>query len=176
MNETALLVLPDGGLLAMLRGNDADAAIWCARSDDGGYRWSSPSPVTGPRQHGADAILLASGDILLTYGNRNPPYRVEGRISRDGGRTWVDDIVTFSGHLYGYTVTAPRTTDLGYPSSVLSRVNGTGRGVTMYYYNPSLGGATHRDRQVDEARYRATDYRAIAVTWNEEELIRAIAR
>lgn len=138
-----------------------------------GQTWSDPKALTEARQQPADLVLLSNGDILLTYGNRTPPYRVEGRISKDGGRTWRDLLLTFSGHLYGYNVTAPRRTDLGYPSTVVHPTSR--RGVTMYYYNPSL---PHAGDWWDEDRgvfYRASDYRAVVVTWSEAELIGAIA-
>jgi hypothetical protein len=171
-DETALLVLPDGDVLAVLRGSDTEQALWSARSADGGRSWSEPARITGARQHPADLLLLGNGDVLLTYGNRNPPYRIEGRISRDGGRTWLDPLLTFSGHLYGYGVAAPRPTDLGYPSSDLWQ----GRGVTMYYYNPALNRAASWRQRAGEARYLARDYLAVAVGWDEEELIAAVAR
>ena len=69
-----------------------------------GRSWSDPEQITQAHQHPADLVRLSNGDILLTYGNRNPPYRIEGRISRDGGRSWLDCLLTFSGHLYGYAV------------------------------------------------------------------------
>jgi hypothetical protein len=86
-------------------------------------------------QHPADLVALRDGTLLLTYGNRNPPYWVEGRVSRDGGQTWLPVLLTLSGHRYGYNVTEPRPTDLGYPTSV---VLPDGQGVTLYYYTPSL--------------------------------------
>ena len=163
MGETALLALPDGDVLAVMRESPDQQALYTTRSSDGGFTWSEPVQITNARQHPGDLILLANGDILLAYGNRNPPYRIEGRISRDGGRSWLDCLLTFSGHLYGYTVNAPRTTDLGYPSSV---VRG-GQGITMYYYTPSIarkGWTTHL----------AQDYYAVAVTWDEAELVAAV--
>ena len=154
-----------------------EQALYSTRSQDGGYTWSDPVGITGSRQHPADLILLANGDVLLTYGNRNPPYRIEGRISRDGGQSWLAPLLTFSGHLYGYNVDAPRPTDLGYPSSaVVRRGSEPGQGVTMYYYNPSLNKDATWQKREREARYLAQNYYAIAVTWSEEELIRAVDR
>ena len=124
-DETGLLALPAGELLAFMRGNKPGDFLALTRSTDGGYTWSEPVPVTGTRQHPADLTLLSDGSILLSYGNRNPPYRIEGRVSRDGGQTWLDVVLAFSGPLYGYNVTAPRPNDLGYPSSVILRQGGT---------------------------------------------------
>lgn len=169
-NETALIVLPTGEVVAVLRGIPPDQALHCSRSSDGGYTWSAPVAVTGPRQHPADLVQLSNGAILLTYGNRTAPYRIEGRVSRDGGRTWLPPLLTFSGQLYGYHLDGERPTDLGYPSSVVQH----GRGVTLYYYNPSVNQPwQHQDRTV-ETRYLARDYYAIAVTWAEAELIAAL--
>ena len=36
--------------------------------------------------------MLPDGGILLAYGNRNPPYRIEGLVSRDGGHIWSDEL------------------------------------------------------------------------------------
>lgn len=175
-NETALLVLPTGELLAVVRSDaTTEQALYSTRSQDGGATWSEPVQITAARQHPADLLLLANGDVLLTYGNRNPPYRIEGRISRDGGRSWLDSLLTFSGHLYGYNVEAPRPTDLGYPSSAIIRQGaGPGQGVTMYYYNPSLNRTPSWAQREGEARYLAQSYCAIAVTWREQELIAAV--
>ena len=169
-NETALIALPEGDLLAVQR-DDTAQALHSTRSQDGGRTWSPPTQITQARQHPADMVRLSNGDILLTYGNRNPPHRIEGRISRDRGHSWLDCLLTFSGHLYGYTVEESRRTDLGYPSSVL---RGGGQGFTMYYYNPSMHPAIDAHQRVGNPLYQHIDYCAIAVTWQEEELIAAV--
>ena len=170
-NETALIVLPEGDLLAVQR-DDTAQALHSTRSQDGGLTWSPTTQITQARQHPADLLRLSNGDILLTYGNRNPPYRIEGRISRDGGRSWLDCLLTFSGHLYGYTVEESRRTDLGYPSSVVR--DGSGQGITMYYYNPSMRLATDGWQRAGNPLYQHENYYAIGVTWQEEELIAAV--
>lgn len=170
-NETALIVLSGGDLLAVQR-DDTAQALHSTRSQDGGRTWSPTTQITRARQHPADMVRLSNGDILLTYGNRNPPHRIEGRISRDSGRSWLDCLLTFSGHLYGYTVEESRRTDLGYPSSV---VLSNGRGVTMYYYNPSMRRAADVRQRAGNPLYRHEDYQAVAVTWQEDELIAAVS-
>jgi len=173
-NETALIALPDGEVMAVMRGIAPSQALHSTRSTDGGHTWSPPIQVTDSRQHPADLVQLANGYILMTYGNRTAPYRIEGKISRDGGRTWLAPLLTFSGPLYGYHLPPDRPTDLGYPSSVVRRRAGHGQGVTVYYYNPSVRKPwQHQDRQ-NETRYLARDYYAIAVTWDEQELIAAV--
>ena len=169
-NETALIALSEGDLLAVQR-DDTAQALHSTRSHDGGRTWSPPTQITQARQHPADMVRLSNGDILLTYGNRNPPYRIEGRISRDRGRSWLDCLLTFSAHLYGYTVEESRRTDLGYPSSVLCPGS---QGVTMYYYIPSMRLAADAHQRAHNALYQHEDYCAVAVTWQEDELIAAV--
>ncbi len=179
-NETALTVLPDGDVVAVMRGIPPDQALHSSRSADGGRTWSPPVQVTGPRQHPADLVQLVNGDILMTYGNRAAPYRIEGKVSRDGGRTWLPLLLTFSGQLYGYHLTPAdspgRPTDLGYPSSVVRRTAGSGQGVTIYYYNPSVRKPWQHENRSVETRYLGRDYYAIAVTWDEAELMAAVDR
>lgn len=172
MNETGLLALPDGDVLAVTRSFGTEQALYTTRSADGGRTWSTPVRLTQARQHPADLIQLSDGSLLLTYGNRTPPYRVEGRISRDGGRSWLDTVLVLSGPLYGYDLAASRTTDLGYPSSVVHQ----GRGVTMYYYHPAVRQAWRADSQAKTRFYQSEGYTAVAVTWDETELLAAISR
>lgn len=175
-NETALIVLPNGDLLAVMRSIPPDQALYSSRSSDGGQTWSPPAQITGARQHPADLVQLVNGDILMTYGNRTAPYRIEGKVSRDGGRTWLPLLLTFSAPLYGYDLPPERPTDLGYPSSVVRRNAGRGQGVTMYYYNPSVRKPWQHENRSVETRYLARDYYAIAVTWDEAELVAAVDR
>lgn len=169
MNETALVVLPNGEVLAAMRGANTEQALHITHSRDGGYTWSTAVQLTGPRQHPADIIQLSNGTLLLTYGNRNPPYRIEGRVSRDGGHTWLDCLLAFSGNLYGYNVDAPRRSDLGYPSSMV--LAGSGKGVTLYYYNPSVNKPINWDAPDKEPLHLARDYYAIAISWDEATLL-----
>jgi len=90
--EVALLELPSGRLLAALRGGGAQlggAALWLSESDDGGHTWSQPArKITGEDQHPADLLLLSDGSVLLSFGNRNPPFGVRALVSRDQGQSW----------------------------------------------------------------------------------------
>ncbi|MBX3015374.1 MAG: exo-alpha-sialidase [Caldilineaceae bacterium] len=168
MNETTVIVLPNGELLAAMRGADQEQALHLTRSSDGGYTWSPAVQLTGARQHPADIIALRNGALLLTYGNRNPPYRIEGLVSRDGGHTWLDCLLAFSGNLYGYNVDAPRRSDLGYPSSMILP---GGQGVTLYYYNPSINKPINWGAPDKEPLHLARDYYAIAISWDEAALL-----
>lgn len=170
--ETALQVLPNGELLAGTRLTQPDAqSLGITRSADNGHTWSTVVEVTGKMQHPADFVLLGGNRVLLTYGNRQWPYRVEGRVSDDGGLTWREETVLLSGQLYGYERWIDRRTDLGYPSSV---VNGD-RVTTFYYYNPEH---QQTDREwtgrATTPFYQATGYQCIAVSWSIQELLAAL--
>jgi hypothetical protein len=129
-NETALLELPDGRVLAFMR-NDVGRGVgtWQCESTDGGAKWSAPRELTRPHQHPADACLLASGKLLLTYGNRVGELAVGAMLSHDGGRSWDWDrrVVLAAGTM---TLRGKSWGDVGYPSTVQL---GDGTIVTMYY-------------------------------------------
>jgi len=120
-NEMTLLALSDDHLLAELR--TSAGAVDQSESADGGRTWSAPVPVTQAAQHPPDICRLQSGKLLLTYGNRRPPFGVGAVISTDEGKTW----------LYDKRVMLAWTslhTDCGYPSTVQLQ---DGSIVTMYY-------------------------------------------
>lgn len=174
--ETSLLALPNGDLLALLRDHrllGPAPALSSARSSDGGYTWSAPVRVTEPSQHPADLILLGDGSVLLTYGSRRPPYRIEGRVSRDGGASWLPVRLFLSGPLHGYNVAEERPYDFGYPSSAILRENGSSAGVTLYYHNPSVR-TPRAERGPGSEIYQSRDYVARAVLWSETELLDAV--
>ncbi len=132
-NEGTVIVGPGASLLAFLRTNHADprrnGAVALSRSDDRGRTWSEPVQLTRANQHPADACRLASGHLLMTYGNRLGSLAVGAMLSRDGGRTWDQDgrvvlageTMTLRGKCWG---------DCGYPSTV-QLADGTI--VTLYY-------------------------------------------
>lgn len=139
-NETALLPLDSGKLLAVLRGpgdpgrttiamGGSGEDLSQAVSLDGGASWTSPVKVTSCDQYPADLLLLRSGNILLTYGHRIPPYGVRAMLSRDGGTSWDYESTAI--------LTADSSTgDCGYPSSVQLP---DGRIFTAYYAYDSMG-------------------------------------
>lgn len=132
-NETSIVHLPDGRLLAFLRTESPEfsrnGAVSQCESADLGFTWSEPTQLTRPHQHPADACLLASGNLLLTYGNRIGELAVGAMLSRDLGRTWnwerrvvlARDSLTLRGKQWG---------DCGYPSTVQLD---DGTIVTLYY-------------------------------------------
>jgi hypothetical protein len=106
-NETSLLDLGAGHLLAMVRADGAFhtsgdefmpvggvGELHCAESYDSGLSWTAPRR-TGMWGQPGSIIKLASGDILCTYGYRRTPFGVRCRVSKDGGKTWngSDEII-----------------------------------------------------------------------------------
>ena len=76
-------------------------------STDGGRTWSAPRPVAdGYPSH---LLRLHDQTLLMTYGWRQSPYGIRGKISRDHGRSWSNEFI-----LYRDGANA----DLGYPSTV----------------------------------------------------------
>lgn len=121
-NEMTLMALSDERLIAMCR-TDA-GAIDQYDSFDGGKSWKGPTPVTQPNQHPADVVCLASGKLLLVWGNRRPPLGVGSAISEDEGHTWrYDDRVMLAWDSHNG--------DCGYPS-IVQLDDGT---IVMLYYS-----------------------------------------
>jgi Neuraminidase (sialidase) len=140
-NETGLLALPDGEVLAALRSENG-GHLSIASSKDQGRTWSSAAQVTQDNEHPADLIRLSNGDILLTYGERNQPFGVEALRSHDGGKTWDKSTkVVLANDAAGR--------DCGYPSSVQLP---NGKIVTIYY-------------QVDDANNTPGSTKAKVVVW-----------
>ena len=126
-NETALLRLPSGKILAAMRRRDPqDVSI--TESSDGGRTWSIAARLTPAEVHPADLCLLADGRVLLTAGFRvGPTFGVKGLKSGEEG--------SFSGknnwRWRRFTlVNDAISRDCGYPSSVLLK---DGRVLTVYY-------------------------------------------
>jgi sialidase-1 len=128
-NETGIVALRDGRLLAALR-SEKGGHLAIAESGDQGKTWSTPVQVTKDSEHPGDLIQLRDGRVLLSYGERNAPRGVRAVLSADG-RNWDNSkpIVL--------AADAP-VTDCGYPSSV--EVGG-GKILTMYYQVDDLKNA-----------------------------------
>ena len=122
----------------------------------------SPGPssvqIEGEMRHPGDfCLVLKDGSVLLVYGNRNsPPTRIEGRVSRDGGQSWLACLLLFSGNLRGLQ---REPTVSGGPGLSQQHPEREKRGVTMYYYHPTIP-PTADIRRSDNPGYRADDYLA----------------
>jgi hypothetical protein len=120
-NETALLQLSSGRLLAAMRSR-GEGGVWLTDSGDGGKTWGEPRRLTPASVHPADLLLLPDERILLATGYRVGPFGVRGLVgTKDGMFDW--------GKHFTLVNDAPNG-DCGYPSSVLLR---DGRVLTVYY-------------------------------------------
>lgn len=120
-DETALVILPKDRVMAVLRSKNG-AFLSSSFSEDKGRTWSQPRQITANKEHPADLILLKDSRLLLTYGERNRPYGVRAKISRDLGLSWEPETIVL--------VADAENTDCGYPSSAEI---GPGKIVTLYY-------------------------------------------
>ena len=123
------LRLKDGTLYSWIRNRRAEGDkrifyIDAFRSKDDGKTWAyiGDSKIIngGNPPH---MIRLADGRLALTYGSRNPPYGIRGRVSGDDGATWGDEFIIRGGG---------GSWDLGYPRTVQ---RADGKCVTVYYFN-----------------------------------------
>ncbi len=128
LNETAVLRLPDGRLMAAIRARATD--LWLSDSADQGRTWSPLQKLTPANVHPGDLCLLDDGRILLTVGNRVGPFGVLGLVSDAKGH--FDWAQRFN------LVTDAVTRDCGYPSSVTLK---DGQVLTLYYANKVQGQA-----------------------------------
>jgi BNR repeat protein len=140
-NETSLLELPDGRILALLRQQGVQGRrrdLYHAISSDGGRNWSPPRCLplwgTSPSLH-----LTSSGDLLLGYRNHlgNPqgltsPGVGLSFLSVDDGETWSRHILLEDPQAYRYR----QEFDAGYPA-FLNLSDGAVLAV-FYSYDPLL--------------------------------------
>jgi hypothetical protein len=120
-NETALLRLASGKLLAAMRSQDA-GEVWLTDSSDDGKTWGEPKKLTPARVHPADLVLLPDERVLLVTGYRVGPFGVRGLVGDKGGAfDWEKRFVL---------VNDATNTDCGYPSSVALK---DGKVLTLYY-------------------------------------------
>ena len=140
-NETSLLDLGDGRLLAMVRADSSFHTsdnefmpvggvgdLYCANSFDSGLSWTPPRR-TGLLGQPGSIIRMANGVLLCTYGYRRKPFGVRCAVSKDGGTSWTgnqeivirDDCPTW---------------DCGYPFSIELD---PGHIFTVYYFMDDEG-------------------------------------
>jgi BNR repeat-like domain len=151
-NETALLPLPNGDLLAALRSDDRGQLLAVCRSADAGRSWSRPIQITNELEHPADLLQLANGWVLLIFGVRHEPLGVQAMISRNNGHTFDVRRLLVSDGLPG--------PDLGYPSAVK-----VGDRIVIGYYT-----AARHEWQASDSPLGC---QARALSVSERELVRA---
>src|SRR5205823_1574525 len=135
-NETSLLHLGNGEMLAMVRGDGSFhtsgeqfmpvggvGELYSSRSYDGGLSWEPPNR-TGIWGQPGSVIALKDGRLLCTYGYRRKPFGVRACLSQDGGRTWLlkEECILRED--------AP-TWDVGYPFSIQLK---DGNLLSVYYF------------------------------------------
>ncbi|MEW6356036.1 MAG: sialidase family protein [Planctomycetota bacterium] len=141
LNETTLLALPNGRLLAVAR-TAGDQHLELFSSADAGTTWQAKGPLSLPSQIPAHMLRITDGRVVLCYGNRCPNNcGIDARISRNDGETWGPPIrlanMPFS--------------DGGYPASV-QLADG---GIVTAYYN-QISGKYHYEMCV--ATWDINDY------------------
>ena len=149
-NESDLLALPDGRVLAMIRiegGQNATTPpqergrLWQAESADEGKTWSAPrrTDIWG---YPPTLLRLRNGDLLCSYGYRRAPYGIRACFSHDQGRTWdtANEVILRADALPdGARAGRGTPSDLGYPRSV-ELADGT---IFTVYYITLGDGVTH---------------------------------
>jgi hypothetical protein len=128
-SEPALLALPSGKLIAMMRTHQGgDYFLYQADSLDGGNFWSE-SRRTAMWGYPAHLLLLANGSILCVYGRRKEPFGIRACLSNDEGKTWDTNHELVIRDDF-------RNGNLGYPTSIQLD---DGRILTAYYGEDSDG-------------------------------------
>ena len=122
--EPHIIELPDGKIIVALRGDREPVfekfSIFFAESLDGGKTFSKPWAT---ELHGAPPhmMLLPDGAVLISFGSRrNQPYGIRAVISRDGCKTFEEEMI----------LTESYSSDLGYPATTMLP---DGTFITVYY-------------------------------------------
>jgi sialidase-1 len=126
--EPGIVRTRSGRIVAAIRNQGQDNAIWTTWSDDDGRTWT-PVKQSSMVGHPADLIQLADGRLLCTYGQRsarhNDPGGIRATFSSDNGETWqADKEVVIRQDLLNM--------DIGYPESMQLA---DGKILTVYYFN-----------------------------------------
>jgi len=130
--ETFLYRTAGGRLIAFLRPNGKEKNIHTAVSDNDGAAWSQ---FRGHEVYGypQDALRLASGNVLLTYGVRQAPCGVRGKLL-DPECANIDEAEEF------IIRDDSATGGCGYPASILVADRAI---LTVYYLTLERGGPAH---------------------------------
>ena len=123
----SVVVTPDNNLLAVLR-TEGKHNLHGKVSLISRYvnnKWTMPVSITEQMQFPANLLTLSTGQILLTYSDRNIENQmILAKLSSDNGETWSQPIQiskTFT------------NCDFGYPSTIEIK---TGVLLTVFYANP----------------------------------------
>ncbi|MEO8028616.1 MAG: sialidase family protein [Bryobacteraceae bacterium] len=92
------------------------------QSDDNGSTWHRVGRIADT-DNPPSLLKLKDGRLAIAYGYRKPPFGLRGRVSKDQGKTWGDEIILRQDG---------GSWDLGYPRSALRP---DGKIVTAYYFN-----------------------------------------
>lgn len=138
-NETAILNLGKGELLAMIRGDSSFftedgetipvggvGELMQTRSLDAGLSWFPPKP-SGIWGQPAHLLRLRDDRIVCTYGYRKQPCGICEVVSKDQGRTWTEPV---------FIREHGASWDMGYPCSVELDDD---RIFTAYYFHEEDG-------------------------------------
>ena len=90
LNETSIVRLKSGRLLALIRQQPCYEGLFKAHSDDDGLTWSDPTPI-GLYGEAPSLLLLPDESILMLYRGmirKSKKCRVALSISKDHGETW----------------------------------------------------------------------------------------
>ncbi|OEU66050.1 MAG: hypothetical protein BA863_16305 [Desulfovibrio sp. S3730MH75] len=90
LNETSIVRLKSGRILALIRQQPCYEGIFKSHSDDDGLTWSTPEPI-GLYGEAPALLLMPDESILMIYRGmirKNRKCRVALSISRDHGGTW----------------------------------------------------------------------------------------
>jgi hypothetical protein len=129
-NETGVVRLASGEMLAAMRTVAPVQDVWLTRSKDDGKTWSEPKQLTQKLVHPADMVQLPDGRVLLVSGDRRNPFGVIGIVSEADKLDFANVFVLTN---------QSTNTDTGYPSSVVLK---DGKVLTAYY---AVGDKEHTD-------------------------------
>jgi hypothetical protein len=121
-NETSVLLLRSGRMIAAMRSKVPEQAVWLSESSNLGKTWSEPNRLTPARHHPADLVELEDGRILLTVGKRSGSLGVVAVVSDEHGK--------FDWNKHTAVVDDATNGDCGYPSSVVVSKD---LALTVYY-------------------------------------------
>lgn len=86
--EPNLTVLPSGEIVALIRTDSSPVRAYLSRSFDDGFTWTTPI-VTDIPAESHDQLLLSTGQVLLTYGDRSLDRRpTSGTLIHDPAGSW----------------------------------------------------------------------------------------